>query len=461
MKSISTEIIKEAVYNLCYMANICLNKDIYEKISKAGESSKNTETRTILASIMQNSYIAYTKKRPLCQDTGQVIVFIEAGQNINLNGEFLEDAVNEAVSECYTDNYFRKSVVNNAVFNRENTQDNTPCVIYTKYIKEDEIRIKVLIKGAGSENKSKLIMLLPTETKEDIVKKTGDIILSAGINACPPMFIGIGIGFTADKAAVMSKEVFFENEFTPDEHDLSKKIKEYVNNKAPEPYKNCYVLDVKIKTAPTHIACMPVGITINCHAERLASCVISTENKITYCSEIPEYKLIKENNDNYIEIHTHETEAIRNLEIGTKVLLTGEIYVARDMAHKRLAELIKQNKSLPIDIRDKIILYAGPCPNKPNEIIGSIGPTTAERMDKYAVELYNRGLLATIGKGGRSEEIKKTILKNKAKYFTMTGGIAALIAERVKKSEITAYNDLGTEAIYKLYVEKLPVKTEI
>lgn len=461
MKSISTKLIKEAVYNLCYKANISLSKDIYIKIYKACEKSKDTETKAILASILQNAYTANKKERPLCQDTGQVIVFIEAGQNINLNGQFIEDAVNEAVSECYTDNYFRKSVVNNAVFNRKNTQNNTPCVIYTKYIKEDEIRIKVLIKGAGSENKSKLLMLLPTETKEDIVKKIGDIILSAGINACPPMFIGIGIGFTADKAAVMSKEVFFENEFTPDELELSREIKEYVNKIAPEPYKDSYVLDIKTKTAPTHIACMPVGITINCHSDRLASCVISTENEITYFGETPEYKLIKENNDNYIEIHTNETEAIRNIKAGTKVLLTGEIYVARDMAHKKLVELIKQKKPLPIDIRDKIILYAGPCPNKPNEIIGSIGPTTAERMDKYAVELYNRGLLAAIGKGGRSDEVKKTILKNKAKYFTMTGGIAALIAEKVKKSEITAYNDLGTEAIYKLYVEKLPVKTEI
>ncbi len=461
MKSISTKIIKEAVYNLCRNANIALCQESYKKIFNAYENSKNTEAKNILANILQNAYTAYNKKRPLCQDTGQVIVFIEAGQNINLSGQFIEDAVNEAVSDCYRDNYFRKSVVKNAVFERENTKNNTPCVIYTNYIKEDEIRIKVLIKGAGSENKSKLIMLFPTETKEDIVKKTGDLILSAGVNACPPMFIGIGIGLTADKAMVMSKEVFFENEFTPDELSLSEEIKNYVNNNAPEPYKNCYVLDVKTKTAPTHIACMPVGITINCHSERLASCVISAENKITYFGETPEYKLIKENNDNYIEIKTEEIEAIRNLKAGTKVLLTGEIYVARDMAHKRMVEIISRGEELPIPIKDKIIFYAGPCPNKPNEIIGSIGPTTAERMDKYALELYNRGLLATIGKGGRSDEIKKTILKNKAKYFTITGGIAALIAEKVKKSEITAYNDLGTEAIYKLYVEKLPIKTEI
>ena len=141
--------------------------------------------------------------------------------------------------------------------------------------------------------------------------------------------------------------------------------------------------------------------------------------------------------------------------------LTGEIYVARDMAHKKLVELIDNNKLLPFDIKNKIIFYAGPCPNPPNKVIGSIGPTTAERMDKYAVKLYEKGLFATIGKGTRSKEINDYLTLNNKKYFSMQGGIAAMLADKVKKCEIIAFPELGAEAIYKIYVEKFPIKTEI
>ncbi|HIS89607.1 TPA: fumarate hydratase C-terminal domain-containing protein [Candidatus Avigastranaerophilus faecigallinarum] len=158
---------------------------------------------------------------------------------------------------------------------------------------------------------------------------------------------------------------------------------------------------------------------------------------------------------------TSNINEIRQLKTGDEILLTGEIYVARDMAHKKLKELIDNNKELPFEIKDKIIFYAGPCPNRPNEVIGSIGPTTASRMDKYAEELYNLGLLATIGKGDRSNNVINSIKKNKGKYFTVVGGIAALLSNKVIKSEIIAFEELGAEAIYKLEIEKFPVKVLI
>ncbi len=442
MSEISTELIKEAVYKLCFEANTCLNKNVYNKIKTYREKR--------VQNILANAKIACEKKRPLCQDTGQVLIFIQLGQNIKIKGELLQTAVNSVVEKCYKDNFFRKSVVKNAVFDRENTNTNTPAIIYTEFIKEDEIRINVMIKGAGSENKSSLQMMLPTVDETEIVSKIGDSIINAGENACPPMFIGVGIGYTSDKAMLMSKEAFFKDEFTSKELELAEKIKEYVNNK-----KN-YVLDVKVITAPTHIACMPVGITINCHSDRIGKCIIK-EGRIIYQNEVPEFVANIENNKELKEINTSELSVLRDLKEGEEILLTGEIYVARDMAHKKIVD----EKALDIDFKDKIIFYAGPCPAKPNEIIGSIGPTTASRMDKYAKVLYEKGLLGSIGKGTRSNKIVDIIRKNNAKYFTLQGGIAALLADKVKQCEIIAFEELGTEALYKIYVDKFPLKVEI
>ena len=447
MIEVSTELIKNAVYKLCFEANTCLDDRVYSKILSAYNSSNDK----ILKTILQNAKISYETKKPLCQDTGQVLVFVEIGQNIKLTGEFIDNAINSAVEQCYIENFFRKSVVKNAIFDRTNTTTNTPAIIYTKLVEGNEIKIKVLIKGAGSENKSKSEMLLPTASEEEIITNCGDLILSAGENACPPMFIGIGIGGTADKASIISKEVLVNENFTNEEIKLASKIKDYVNSKS----RNNYVLDIKLKAIATHIACMPVSITINCHSDRTSTCTIKN-GEITYEHQTP-YFINFEDSEETKEVFANDIETIKALRQGEELLLTGEIYVARDMAHKRMIEA----DVLPIDIKDKIIFYAGPCPNKPNEAIGSVGPTTASRMDKYAVELYNQGLLATIGKGSRNEDVKTAIKQNNAKYFTVTGGVAALLSDKVKASEIIAYEDLGAEALYKLYVEKLPLKVEL
>ncbi len=460
MIEISTEIIKTAVYKLCFDANTCLDKRVYSKILEAYKTVQNAEMKNTLKSILQNAKIAYEKKRPLCQDTGQVIVFIEIGFDVKLTGDFLEEAVNLAVEKCYKENFFRKSVVKNAVFDRQNTKTNTPAIIYTKYVKGGKIRIKVLIKGAGSENKSKLEMNLPTANTEEIINSCTEMILAAGENACPPMFIGIGTGATADKACIMSKEALVNNSFSKEEIELAQKIKENVNLNSPEKYKDCYVLDVKVMSFATHIACMPVAVTINCHSDRTSECTIE-DNNIFYEHQIPDFIELSSEKLNLKEIMANDIASLKKLKDGEEFLLTGEIYTARDMAHKKISELMQKGENLPFNIKDSIIFYAGPCPKKQDEVIGSIGPTTASRMDKYAVDLYNNGMFASIGKGARNNEVKNAIKQNKAKYFTVTGGIAALLSEKVKSSEVIAFPELGAEAVYKIYVEKFPLKTSI
>lgn len=462
MTTIDIEIIKKAVYKLCYDANIRLSNKVYSRILNAYNTVSHEEVKSIYASILQNAKVAFENQRPLCQDTGQVLVFLSIGQKVQLNGESIEKVVNEAVESCYTDNFFRKSVVKDALLERVNTKTNTPAIIYTEIADGNEIRIDVLIKGAGSENKSKAAMLLPTASKEEIKKYIADCVLESGISSCPPLFVGVGIGGSFDRASVLAKKALIMDLNENQElNSFAEEIKNYINENAPKEFCQSYVLDLNIITAQTHIACLPVSVTINCHSSREASCIIKN-GEINYLNEKYDFSDVKEDNFPVLpEIKTTEIERIRNLKIGEQILLTGEIFVARDAAHLRLFEMIERNEKLPIEIKDKIIFYAGPCPSKPGETIGPIGPTTSSRMDRFAPTLYERGLLATIGKGERSQQVCDSIKKNSSVYFTLTGGIASLIASKVKKSELIAFEEFGAEAIYKLQVEKLPVKVNI
>lgn len=460
MMEVKTEKIKEVVYELCIKANTCLNSDVYTTYCNLYKNETDEKKKSYIAEILKNAQIANSEKMPLCQDTGQVVIFLEVGQDIYFSGEYIEDAINSAVEECYKDNFFRKSVVKNSIFNRENTKTNTPCIIHTKYIKESEIKIKVLIKGAGSENKSKLIMLMPTANEDEILKECAEAIIEAGVNACPPMFIGIGIGGTAEKALLESKEVLLQNKFTHEEKLLAEQIRLYVNEKAPKEFNNLYAASVKIKTLPTHIACLPVGITINCHSYRYSEAVINSQG-VVYKHKTPDFIEPNKEEEEIREIDTWDLNVLKTLKEGEKVLLKGELYVARDLAHKKMQEMLKENKPLPFKLEEKIILYAGPCPNKPGGIIGSIGPTTSERMDKYAIDLYKEGIFGTIGKGTRNEKVSRYIKESGKKYFIIQGGIAALLSKHITKSEIVGFEDLGTEAIYRIEVSRLPVTVAI
>ena len=454
----TTETIKTAIYNLCLSANTTLGKTAYEKILSAFERTTNDKQKEIIRNILLNAKIANETKRPLCQDTGQVLVFAEIGQNAKIEGSDFKTAINEGVEKCYRENFFRKSVVKNALSERINTNTNTPAIIYTDIVSGDKIKLSVLIKGAGSENKSSVIMGLPTYSKEELKEKIVEAILSSDINACPPMFVGIGIGQTLEGSALLSKKALLTNDNKNKEFE--DEILNELNEKAPSDYRGIYTLDVKIISEPTHIASMPIGITLNCHSMREAQCTIE-ENQIIYNENTPNFSDLKQSKENRKEVFTDKIDELRSLKKGEDICLTGEIFVARDEAHKRIVELIKKSKPLPFEIKDKIIFYAGPCPAKEGEIIGPIGPTTAGRMDKFAVKLYDLGLAGTIGKGSRGKEVTESIRRNKGVYFTVQGGIASLLKTCIKKSEIIAFSELGAEAIYKLYVEKLPVSVSI
>lgn len=454
MVEINTILIEEAVENLCIKANTDYSDTLYENIYDKYSQTNNQKYKNKLADILKNIKMANDLKRPLCQDTGLVMVFIEIGQNVALKGENLSLAINNGIQRAYEKNFFRKSTVQNALFDRENTNTNTPAIIYTEIVGGAKIKIKLLIKGAGAENYSAIKMFKPTSKYEEIFEFIKETVENAGEKACPPLVIGIGAGGTMDVAAVLSKKAFFNNKPTNTENDFISELKTYLKEE------NENILDVKIQTESTHIASLPVAVTINCHCTRHCECLIEGDS-VEYTENKIEYKALQETHSELKEINTQDFKKIKNLKKGETILLTGEILTARDAAHKKIIEYYEENDKLPIELKDKIIFYAGPCPPTPKEIIGPVGPTTSARMDCFCDFMYDNGLLAVIGKGERSEAAQSATKRNGGKYFTMTGGIAVLIAQKIKKSEIIAFEELGTEAVRKLYVEKIPVTVEI
>ncbi|MFA6990265.1 MAG: fumarate hydratase [Candidatus Gastranaerophilaceae bacterium] len=472
-KTIKTILIQEAVENLCLQANLYLSKDVYSAFYKAYVKETNSKAKNVLLQILTNAKLAAEFGKPLCQDTGIVVVFLEIGQDVVLTGEYVEDSINQAVLNCYKQNYFRKSIVNCPYSERKNTKTNTPAIIHTKIVYGDNIKISVAIKGGGSENMSALKMLNPTDEEDRIIDFVVKTVKNAGIKSCPPVRIGIGIGGSFEQSAILSKKALLEKIKTPealqnlsdDNSKLEYKILQSLNRLNIGPMATggeftCY--GVNILSRPCHIASMPVAVNINCHSSRHACCVIS-ENKITYNDKDFEYNFeeISDVNLNIKELKLDDISAMRSLKKGDEVYITGTLYTARDVAHKKLVEMIKNKEKLPFDIKNKTIFYAGPCPAKPGEIIGSIGPTTSSRMDKFSPVLYDNGVIATIGKGERNEDVVNAIKKNKALYFSITGGVAVLLSQKIKKAEIIAFPELESEAIYKLEVEKLPVVVEI
>ena len=454
MIKINTDKIEEAVYNLCISANTIYDNNLYQKLFEKYETETDKKAQSKLKNILDNIELAKKRNRPLCQDTGQVIVFIEIGQSVVLDGINLNVAINKAIREAYENNYYRKSVVKNAIFDRTNTSTNTPAIIYTEIIDKPEINIKVLIKGAGSENYSTTKMLTPAANSNDIYEFIKQSVITAGEKSCPPLVLGIGIGGTMDTAAVLSKKAFFNEVNTKEEEKFIKGLRTYLKDI------NKNILDIKIMTTSTHIASLPCALTINCHSTRHSSCTI-TEKGITYKIQNTEYKKTLQNDFKAIKIHTDEKEKIKNLKKGQIILLNGKIYTARDAAHKKIVDYYKKYKKLPFDVNGKIIFYAGPCPAAPDEVLGPIGPTTSTRMDSYCELLYSKGLLATIGKGERTENANKFIKQYKGKYFCAQGGIACLLANCIKESKVIAFEELGTESVRELTVENFPLEVYI
>ena len=280
MRELDAKQITETVAQMCKEAAYYLPKDMYEGLKRARETEQSPVGQNVVDQIIKNAEIARAEDRPYCQDTGMTIVFLEVGQDLHITGGLLEDAVNEGIAKGYTEGYLRKSVVAEPLFNRVNTKNNTPGVIYTKIVEGDKLKITVAPKGFGSENKSGVKMLVPADGVEGVKKAVMEIILHASMNPCPPMVVGIGIGGTMDRAALLSKKALTrsidERNPMPEYAKLENELLELINQTGigPQLGGTTSALAVNIEWGPTHIAGLPVAVTICCHAMRHASRVL-------------------------------------------------------------------------------------------------------------------------------------------------------------------------------------------
>ena len=274
VRTIQAEQITQEVAQMCKEAAYYLPGDVFAALERGRLSEKSPVGREELDQIITNAKIAKEEDRPICQDTGMTIVFVELGQDVHIEGGNLNDAINAGVAKGYTEGYLRKSVVAEPLFDRKNTQDNTPAVIYTEIVPGDKLTIQVEPKGFGSENKSGLKMLVPADGVKGVKKAVMDIILHASCNPCPPMVVGIGIGGTMDRAAVMSKKALLRptnvRNAHPEYAKLEEELLELINQTGigPQLGGTTSALAVNIEWGPTHIAGLPVAVTICCHACR-------------------------------------------------------------------------------------------------------------------------------------------------------------------------------------------------
>lgn len=273
MREINSEIIRDTVKRLCIEANCILPADIRRRLSEAGEKEDWEVASGILNRICENYHIAENGMEPICQDTGMACVFVEMGQDVHVNGS-LEDAINEGVRQGYAEGYLRKSVVGDPL-RRVNTGDNTPAMIYYDLIPGESFKITVAPKGFGSENMSRIAMLKPSDGLQGVKNFILKVVEEAGPNPCPPTVVGVGIGGTFDKAALLAKKALMRStdvrNADPYYAALEEEMLEKINALGIGPQGlggRTTALAVQIETMPTHIAGLPVAVNINCHVTR-------------------------------------------------------------------------------------------------------------------------------------------------------------------------------------------------
>jgi fumarate hydratase class I len=454
--------------------------DFIQAVHRAYEREESQAAKDAMAQILINSRMCAEGKRPICQDTGIVTVFVKAGMNLQWQGDMsLEDMINEGVRKAYThpDNVLRASILSDPAGARKNTGDNTPAVIHTSIVPGDTLDITVAAKGGGSENKAKMAMLNPSD---DIVEWVLKTVPTMGAGWCPPGMLGIGIGGTAEKAAVLAKEALMDP-VDIDElrargpsnriEELRLELMDKVNDLgigAQGLGGLTTVLDVKIKDFPTHAASLPVAMIPNCAATRHVHFTLDgsglAELTPPKLSDWPKITWDVGPSARRVNLDTVTREEIATWQPGETLLLSGTMLTGRDAAHKRILQLLDSGKGLPdgVDLKDKFIYYVGPVDPVRDEVVGPAGPTTATRMDKFTEAMLEKtGLMGMIGKAERGHVAIDAIRKHKAVYLMAVGGAAYLVSKAIRKSKIVAFEDLGMEAIHEFVVDEMPVTVAV
>jgi fumarate hydratase class I len=442
--------------------------DYIQHLARAYEIEQGPAAKDAIAQILTNSRMCAEGKRPICQDTGIVNVFLKIGMDVRFEGfkGSIADAVNEGVRRGYNnpDNMLRASIVADPHFDRKNTKDNTPAVIHMELVPGNTVDVQIASKGGGSENKSKLIMLNPSDSIVDWVMKT---VPTMGAGWCPPGMLGIGIGGTAEKAMLMAKQALMED---IDMYDL---LKRGPQNKTEELRIELFqkvnslgigaqglgglttVLDVKIMMHPTHAASKPVAMIPNCAATRHGHFTLDGSGPAFMeppsLSDWPQVNWTPDTEKSKrVDLNTLNKAEVASWKPGQTLLLNGKMLTGRDAAHQRIKEMLARGEKLPVDFTNRVIYYVGP--------VGPAGPTTSTRMDKFTdMMLEQTGLISMIGKAERGPATVESIKKHKVAYMMAVGGAAYLVSKAIKSAKVVGFEDMGMEAIYEFDVVDMPV----
>src|SRR5499426_2591206 len=455
-------------------------RDYISHLAHAYEVEQSEAAKDAIAQILTNSRLCAEGRRPICQDTGIVNVFLRIGMDVRFEGfaGTLDDAVNEGVRRGYLDpdNKLRASLLDDPLFERKNTRDNTPAVVHVELVPGATVDVTVAAKGGGSENKSKFIMMNPSDSLVDWVLKT---VPTMGAGWCPPGMLGIGVGGTAERAMLLAKQALM------DDIDMSALLQRGPRNKLEELRIELYekvnalgigaqglgglttVLDVKIKTYPTHAASKPVAMIPNCAATRHAHFVLDGSGPAYL--EPPSLDLWPDvgwqpdyNKSRRVDLNTLTKQEVASWRPGDTLLLSGKMLTGRDAAHKRIQDMLGKGEKLPVDFTNRVIYYVGPVDPVRDEVVGPAGPTTSTRMDKFTDTMLGKtGLIAMIGKAERGPAAVESIRKHKAAYLMAVGGAAYLVAKAIKAAKVVGFGDLGMEAIYEFEMKDMPVTVAV
>lgn len=453
--------------------------DFIQALEKAYHKEQSQAAKDAIAQILINSRMSATGKRPICQDTGIVTCFVKVGMAVKWDKTDMtvQQMVDEGTRRAYMnpDNPLRASIVADPTGARKNTKDNTPAVVHVDLVAGDEIEVMIAAKGGGSENKTKMVMLNPNDSIADWVVNT---LPSMGAGWCPPGMLGIGIGGTAEKAAVLAKESLMDPVNIQDlidkgatnaEEELRLEIFDRVNKLgigAQGLGGLTTVVDVKINAVPTHAASLPVVMIPNCAATRHVHFHLDGNGPADLTppklEEWPDITWEVGEDVRRVNVNGLTKKDIAQWKTGETVLLSGTILTGRDAAHKRIQDMLAAGEKLPVDFTDKFIYYVGPVDAVADEVVGPAGPTTATRMDKFSeMMLAKTGLLGSIGKSERGAATVENIKKHKSVYLMAVGGAAYLVSKAIKKARVVAFEDLGMEAIYEFEVEDMPVTVAV
>jgi fumarate hydratase class I len=457
--------------------------DYIEALGRAYEAEASPAAKDAIAQILTNSRLCAEGHRPICQDTGIVVVFVKVGMNVRWADATMSvtGMVNEGVRRAYLDpdNKLRASILADPAGKRTNTRDNTPAVVHYDLVPGDVVELRLAAKGGGSENKAKFTMLNPSDSIVDWVLKT---VPTMGAGWCPPGMLGIGVGGSAEKAMLLAKEALMA---PIDMQDLVARAAggaqlSRIDELRLELYDKVNalgigaqglgglstVLDVKILDYPTHAASLPVAIIPNCAATRHAHFTLDGSGAAKLdppdLSRWPDVHWTPSPHARRVDLDALTAAEVAQWKPGERLLLNGRLLTGRDAAHRRIQEMLANGESLPVSFTNRVIYYVGPVDPVRDEVVGPAGPTTATRMDKFTEMMLSRtGLIAMIGKAERGPVAIEAIRRHKAAYLIAVGGAAYLVSKAIRAAKIAAFADLGMEAIYEFEVKDMPVTVAV